>query len=126
MKLVNGFEKYLYMTLAEIEAHAEKYSQSYSYDKRSGKKSSPWSTNFDAMASKTVLKKLLGTWGRLSIEMVNAIQGDQSVVDKNTFTYVDNGGDSQNRDEIFVGEVDEETGELKEATENGTTDNDRV
>ena len=126
MKLVNGFEKYLYMTLAEIEAHAEKYSQSYSYDKRSGKKSSPWSTNFDAMASKTVLKKLLGTWGRLSIEMVNAIQGDQSVVDKNTFTYVDNGGDSQNRDEIFIGEVDEETGELKEATENGTTDNDRV
>ena len=124
MKLVNGFEKYLYMSLAEIEAHAEKYSQSYSYDKRSGKKTSPWSTNFDAMASKTVLKKLLSTWGRLSIELVNAIQGDQSVVDKSTFTYVDNGGDSQNRDEIFIGEVDEETGELKEAQDNGTNDND--
>ena len=122
MKLVNGFEKYLYMTVAEIEAHAEKYSQSYSYDKRSGKNTSPWSTHFDAMASKTVLKKLLSTWGRLSIELVSAIQGDQSVVDKNSFTYVDNGGDTQTRDEIYVGEVDVETGEVKEAADNGGND----
>lgn len=114
MRLVNGFEKSLYMTLAEIEQHAEKYSQSYAYDKRSNKKSSPWSTNFDAMASKTVLKKLLNSWGILSADMAEAIQGDQSVVDKNSFTYVDNGGDTQNRDEIFVGDTtfDVETGEV--------------
>ena len=119
MKLVNGFEKTIYMSVAEIEAHAEKYSQSYSYDKKSGKKTSPWSTNFDSMASKTVLKKLLGTWGRLSVEITNAIQGDQSVVDKNTFTYVDNGGDSQNRGEIFTADdepetINLETGEITE------------
>lgn len=123
MRLVNGFEKSLYMTLAEIEQHAEKYSMSYAYDKRSNKKSSPWSTNFDAMASKTVLKKLLNSWGILSADMAEAIQGDQSVVDKNSFTYVDNGGDTQKRDEIFVGEVDIETGEIiQEGQGDGTND----
>ena len=112
MRLNNGFEKTLYMTLAEIEEHAKKYSQSY------GKSFSPWSTNFDAMASKTVLKKLLNTWGILSADMAEAMQADQSVVDKNTFEYVDNGGNVQNRDNVYVPEDDEtidaETGEVIE------------
>lgn len=118
MRLTNGFEKTVYMTKAEVEAHAEKYSQSYGYDKRSGKKSSPWSTNFDAMASKTVLKKLLNAWGILSADMAEAIQSDQAVVDKNTITYVDNGGDVQRREGIFIPEAeaemvcDIETGEV--------------
>ena len=59
MELLNGFNKIFYMTVEELEEHAEKYSQSYAYDLRSGKKSSVWSTNFDAMATKTVLKLLL-------------------------------------------------------------------
>ena len=119
MRLNNGFEKTLYMTLAEIEAHAEKYSQSYSYDKKNNRQSSPWSTNFDAMASKTVLKKLLNTWGILSTDMASAIQADQSVVDKNTFAYVDNGGTIQRREGLYVPEegltVDADTGEVIEA-----------
>ncbi len=102
MRLNNGFEKTLYMSKAEIEEHAEKYSQSYAYDKRSRKQSSPWSTNFDAMAEKTVLKRLLNNWGILSAEMATVIQGDQSVVDRNTFTYVDNKGDVQARDGLYV------------------------
>lgn len=116
MKLINGFEKTFYMSVEEIESHAVKFSQSYSYDKRSGKKSSPWSTNFDAMASKTVLKKLLTTWGVLSSDMASAIQADQSVVDKNTFTYVDNGNGIQNRAEIYADDIqcDPETGEVIE------------
>ena len=113
MRLINGFEKTLYMTTAEIEAHAKKYSQSY------GKSYSPWTTNFEAMASKTVLKKLLNAWGILSADMAEALQADQSVVDKNTFTYVDNGGNVQTRDELYLPEeestVDVETGEVVEA-----------
>lgn len=66
MRLDNGFEKALYMTTEEIQAHAEKYSQSYAYDLRSNKKSSVWSTNFDAMAKKTVLKSLINRWGVVS------------------------------------------------------------
>ena len=118
MRLVNGFEKTLYMSKAEIEAFAEKYSQSYSYDKRSGRSNSPWSTNFDEMAAKTVLKKLLRSWGVLSADMATALVGDQSVVDRDTFTYNDNGNGVQNRDELYLPEeqpqVNEETGEVIE------------
>lgn len=120
MRLVNGFEKWVYMTVAEIEAHAEKYSQSYRADKSKGWSSSPWTTNFDAMAEKTVLKKLLNAWGVLSVDMAEAIQGDQSVVDRDTFTYVDNKGDVQQRTDIYLPEetpdipYDAETGEILE------------
>lgn len=124
MQLNNGFEKWVYMTKAEIEEHAERYSQSYGYDKKSGRKSSPWSTNFNAMAEKTVLKKLLNTWGILSADMAEAIQGDQSVVDRHEFTYTDNGGNAQNRDQLYIPEtteepllVDVETGEILEPAE---------
>lgn len=127
MRLTNGFEKTVYMTKAEIEEHALKYSQSYAYDKRSGKKSSPWSTNFDAMASKTVLKKLLNNYGILSTEMAEVIQADQAVVDRQTVTYVDNGNNVQNREEIFVPTDDEltfdaETGEVISGGVSNATD----
>ena len=91
-ELVNGFSKTLYMTRAEVEEHAQNYSQTYAADKN--KSWSMWAKNFDQMAIKTVLKKLLKNWGILSVEMQTAIQADQSAVEKNTFTYVDNGGQS--------------------------------
>lgn len=95
MELINGFRKSLYMTTEELQAHAEKYSQSYAYDLRSGKKSSVWSTNFDAMAKKTVLKKLLSTFGVISIDqqsiaLATALQADQAVIVEDGFKYVDN------------------------------------
>ena len=95
-ELINGFTKSLYMTVEEIKNHAKTYSQSY------GSASSPWTKHFDAMASKTVLKLLLSRWGVLSADMATAIQADQSVVDKNSFTYVDNGGNTVNRETIDV------------------------
>lgn len=103
-ELVNGFKKSLYMTVDEIKEHAKKYSQSY------GSASSPWTKHFDSMASKTVLKMLISRWGVLSTDMAQAVQADQSVVDKSSFTYVDNGGNSLDRDTIEVPfEIEEET-----------------
>ena len=95
MKLINGFEKSLYMTVDELEKHAEKYSQSYAYDLRSGRQTSVWSTNFDAMAKKTVLKKLLSNFGIISIDqqsaaLATALQADQAVITEEGFRYVDN------------------------------------
>ncbi len=95
MELINGFKKSLYMTVEELQAHAEKYSQSYAYDLRSGKKSSVWSTNFDAMAKKTVLKKLLSNFGIISIDqqsaaLVTALQADQAVITDEGLRYIDN------------------------------------
>lgn len=100
-KLNNGFEKSLYMSKNEVEEHAKKYSQSY------GSSSSPWTKNFNEMANKTVLKLLLNRWGILSADMVTAIQADQSVVDKNSFTYVDNGGNRVAREPVTIPGADE-------------------
>ena len=78
-RLRSGFEKELYMSKAAIANHARKYSQSYRYDINGGKQSSRWSTDFDAMAKKTVIKLLLSKWGILSVEMQKAIEDDQKV-----------------------------------------------
>jgi len=75
-KLLNGFEKYLFMSVEEIEAHAKRYSKSFSYS------SSAWQTNFHEMALKTVIKRLLSKYGILSIEMQTAVKADQAVINK--------------------------------------------
>lgn len=73
-RLINGFEKYLYMSVEQVQAHAKRFSQSY------GKSHSPWVTDFDAMAKKTVLKRLLATYGVFSIDMQmqTALEADQA------------------------------------------------
>lgn len=76
-RLRTGFKQELYMSRAEMENHARKYSQSYRNDIKDGKRSSKWSTDFDSMALKTVIKRLLSKWGILSIDMQRAIQDDQ-------------------------------------------------
>ena len=95
MELINGFNKALFMTVDELQAHAERYPQSYAYDLRSGRKSSVWSTNFDAMARKTVLKRLLSNFGIISIDqqsaaLATALQADQAVITEEGFRYIDN------------------------------------
>jgi recombination protein RecT len=57
-----GYKKYLYMTMAEIEAHAKKFSKSYD-STRSG---NIWKTNRRSMEKKTVLRLLLIRWADLS------------------------------------------------------------
>ena len=80
-QLRSGFTKELYMSKSEVLNHAKKYSQSYRYDLNEGKTSSKWSTDFDAMAKKTVIKLLLSKWGILSIDMQRAIIDDQKTFD---------------------------------------------
>ena len=71
-ELINGFSKIVYMSHEEMLHHAMTYSQAYKYDKKSGKKSSVWSTNFEAMGLKTVLKQLISKYGIMSIDMQGA------------------------------------------------------
>ena len=66
-KLINGFEKCLYMSKDEITKHAQKFSKTYSF------KGSSWQSNFSAMALKTVIRLLLSKYGILSTEMQTAI-----------------------------------------------------
>lgn len=76
-RLTNGYEKTEYMTVEEVKAHAQRFSQTF----RSG--AGIWKESFDAMALKTVLKKLLTKWAPKSIEIQKAALFDQAVVDGN-------------------------------------------
>lgn len=96
-KLVNGFEKTLYMTKEEMEAHANKFSQAFGADKKYGNKRSVWSTDFDSMGLKTVLKRIISKYGIMSIDMqggeaINkAMESDQAIIrEDGTPEYIDN------------------------------------
>lgn len=71
MELLNGFSKTVYMTHAEVLAHAQRYSKSY------GNQNSAWKTNFDEMAIKTVMRRLLSRYGILSTDMIAALTADR-------------------------------------------------
>ena len=77
-ELLNGFTKVAYWDVDRVKAHATKFSQAY----RSGY-TSPWKSDFDAMAQKTVLKSIL-KYAPKSIEMQNAVTFDQAVVNANS------------------------------------------
>ena len=76
-ELLNGFTKVAYWDIAKVKAHATKFSQAF----RAGY-NSPWKSDFDAMAQKTVLKSIL-KYAPKSVEMQRAITFDQSVVNTN-------------------------------------------
>lgn len=63
IELKNGYVKSLYMSRADMEAYGRKYSKAYD--------SGPWQTEFDAMARKTMLRKVLA-YGPKSTEMMMA------------------------------------------------------
>jgi recombination protein RecT len=77
VQLVNGGEVKQFSRKKQIERFAKKYSKAYSYDLDNNKKSSPWSTEFNAMAEKTVLKQVL-KFVPMSLEMQEAVSVDEN------------------------------------------------
>lgn len=108
-RLVNGFEKMLFMTLDEMIAHAKKYSKNY----KGG--SDKWGlTDFDTMAEKTVLKRLLSKYGPLSIESVQmsqALANDGGVVKMNESGEFDVDFDGETIDAEYEETVNEPSGD---------------
>lgn len=105
-KLVNGAEKTIYMTVKQIENHERKF--------RKGQyQSKGWRDDFDAMARKTVYRRLIGKWGVMSIEYQNSKDG-YNLAEQMKEEYIDNGS----TDEPII--IDDGTGEVKES------DTDRV
>ena len=88
-KLINGTEKTIFMTKKQIEAHERKYRKGQYMGKG-------WRDDFDAMALKTVYRKLIGKWGLMSIDyrtadketvaLATAIaeDGNDSIIDLDT------------------------------------------
>lgn len=117
-KLTSGFTKELFMSKKEVENHAKKYSQAYRYDLNDKKQSSKWTTDFDAMAKKTVIKMMLSKWGILSVEMQKAIVDDQKDFDENgEGEYGDNQPDVIAAEDPFIGNkkaIEEKHPEIEE------------
>lgn len=89
-ELNTGFRKELYMTKENCINHAKEYSASYKQDLKKGWSSSKWTTDFDAMAKKTVIKLLISKWGIMTVEMQKAILDDQKVFENEEGSYEDN------------------------------------
>ena len=64
-----------------MKKHDEKYSKSYQYDLQYNKRSSIWSTNFEAMAQKTILRELITKYGPMSSDMEKAISISEHFTD---------------------------------------------
>jgi len=90
-KLVNGFEKTIYKSKAELLSHGKKYSQSF------GSSEGTWKKHEDAMCLKTLIKMMLSRWGIMSTEMRRATIADQAVIkgeefdSEQNYDYPDNG-----------------------------------
>ncbi len=86
-KLINGFEKIMYMSIKKLNEHGIKYSQTF----KKGK--GRWKDDFDAMALKTVIKLNLSKYAPLSVDMQKAITFDQAIIkdpETQDVSYVDN------------------------------------
>lgn len=64
-RLINGTEKTIYMSVSQINAHEKRH--------RKGQYRNPiWNDDFDAMAMKTVFRRLIGKFGIMSIDYQTA------------------------------------------------------
>lgn len=70
-KLVNGGYGFEVMSKDDIDKHAKKYSKSFNYG--------PWQSNYEEMAKKTVLKKVL-KYAPIKTEFVQAVATDETTI----------------------------------------------
>ena len=90
-KLLNGAESTFYMSKTEMEKHALRYSQTYRSTNPKVKAASKWTTDFNDMACKTVVKLNLSKNAPLSVEMQDALKADQSIMfERDKYEYLDN------------------------------------
>lgn len=114
-----GFEV---MSREDIEAHARKYSQSY------GKGFSPWKTNFDEMAKKTVIKKAL-KYAPLTTEFIRCVTADGTIKTELSKDMVDVRDETNYTDieaEPVPDNVDLKTGEVRDSHPDQETEDDRI
>lgn len=88
-ELLNGYSKTLYMSVEDMAKYARRYSPSVKKDTTIAQliekandgvvgKNVGWEGNFNDMALKTVIRRVLSKYGYLSIKMQNAIAADDN------------------------------------------------
>lgn len=137
-ELLNGFNKTLFVSVEEMAQYALRYSPSFKGSKKpsaealiklaqTNQPSSKvgWEGNFNDMALKTVIRRLLSKYGYLSVEMQNALSKD---VEDSQMSRNDIISENANIQTIEIEtaqyeEVDTETGEIKKLEEVTPADN---
>lgn len=127
-ELLNGFNKTLYVSIEDMAQYALRYSPSFKGNKKpsaealiasaqSGQVSTKvgWEGNFNDMALKTVIRRLLSKYGYLSVEMQNALSKDveDAQVSRNDILIENANSQTVELDTAQYEEVDTETGEIK-------------
>lgn len=100
-----GFEV---MSVDDVQRHAQRYSKSY------GSGSSPWRSNFDEMAKKTVLKRAL-KYAPLKSDFVRGVAQDETIkaeLSDEMYAVPDETVYEAEGEEIGSAAVDTETGEV--------------
>lgn len=100
-----GFEV---MSVDDVQRHAQRYSKSY------GSGSSPWRSNFDEMAKKTVLKRAL-KYAPLKSDFVRSVAQDETIkaeLSDEMYAVPDETVFEAEGEEIGSTDVDTETGEV--------------
>lgn len=100
-----GFEV---MSVDDVQRHAQRYSKSY------GSGSSPWRSNFDEMAKKTVLKRAL-KYAPLKSDFVRGVAQDETIkaeLSDEMYAVPDETVYEAEGEEISSTTVDTETGEV--------------
>lgn len=111
-ELLNGFRKVVYWTKDAVIKHAKRFSKSYNSS------SSPWQSDFDAMAMKTVLAYTLRHWGPMSIEMQKAMAEDVDAHEKPLDLSEDNSVETiETEDASETRVIDTESGEILQGNE---------
>jgi recombination protein RecT len=104
-RLVNGAEKTIYMSVAQINNHEKKFRKGDYMGKG-------WRDDWDAMARKTVYRKLIGKWGVMSIEYQTSKDG-QNLAEQMKAEYIDPAPSVEPFNADFT-VVDADTGEVNE------------
>ena len=130
-ELLNGFSKTLYMTVEEMAKYAKKYSPGVKFDAKCTieylsalANEEPktgmvgWLGNFNDMAIKTCVRRLLSKYGYLSVEMQDAISKDSehestALADRNDAIADRGNGKVIDTESAEYEEVDTSTGEVK-------------
>lgn len=111
-ELLNGFRKVVYWTKDAVIKHAKRFSKSYNSS------SSPWQSDFDAMAMRTVLAYTLRHWGPMSIEMQKAMAEDADAHEKPLDLSKDNSVETiETEDASETRVIDTESGEILQGNE---------
>ena len=105
-KTKDGGYGYEVMSIEDVRAHAQRFSKSYG--------NGPWQTNFEEMAKKTVLKKVL-KYAPLKSDFVRGLAQDETVKTEIS-------EDMYSVPSTVIEAVDMETGEVVEGTMTGTNE----